>query len=165
MELLKVRPMQLDIVLKTLVGAEEMQRMMMRRLGWRNGRTKAGWRSCRIVLFILRLLRHRLWRFLHRRHCCNRPVQLLRLLDRLRYRSILPSPCQQGTRCNLNSEHPTEGNCGFLDDVLKCWTILLIGTGGGTFPKEPATIRDGDDSGNTISSANFSWTVIAELYL
>ena len=44
---------------------------------------------------------------------------------------------------------PLKGNCGFLDDVLKCWTILLIGTGGGTFPKEPATIRHGDDSGNT----------------
>ena len=29
MELLKIRPMQLAIVLKTLVGAEEMQRMMV----------------------------------------------------------------------------------------------------------------------------------------
>ena len=33
MELLKFRPMQLAIVLKTLVGAEEMQRMMVEAIG------------------------------------------------------------------------------------------------------------------------------------
>jgi hypothetical protein len=32
-ELLKLRPMQLAIVLKTLVGAEEMQRMMIEAIG------------------------------------------------------------------------------------------------------------------------------------
>ena len=33
MELLKFRPMQLAIVLKALVGAEEMQRMMVEAIG------------------------------------------------------------------------------------------------------------------------------------
>jgi len=33
MELLKFRPMQLALVLKVLVGAEEMQRMMVQAIG------------------------------------------------------------------------------------------------------------------------------------
>jgi hypothetical protein len=33
MELLKFRPMQLALVLKTLVGADEMQRMMIEAIG------------------------------------------------------------------------------------------------------------------------------------
>ena len=41
---------------------------------------------------------------------------------------------------------PLKRNSGLLDDVLKCWPVLLIGTGGGTFPKEPTTISCRDDS-------------------
>ena len=58
-------------------------------------------------------------------------------------------------------------NYSLVDDVLKRWPISLIGTSGGTFPKEstmigPAVLIPGNSS---MSSMNFSCAVTPQLYL